>query len=90
MEKILSADFAKELKEMYLYLKKEIDLNRPEGLVDKMVITVFVNFDHVHNKGSRRSMTDIVVFLAQTLVFCMSKIYVTIECLAYPEELMAM
>ena len=66
-------DYVKEQQEGYPDACEEVDVNVPERLIDKLAITVFVDSDHAHDKVTRRSVTEMMIFVGRTPIFFSSK-----------------
>ena len=72
-EEELGKDFTKELGDLYPEAAEELNTNLPTPLVEEIIITVFVDSDHGHDKITRRSITGLIVLLGRTPVFYLSK-----------------
>ena len=55
--------------------------------MEEIIITVFVDSDHGHDKVSRRSIMGLIAFLGRTPVFYLSKRQGDIETSTYGAEL---
>ena len=72
-----------EFKEEYPEDVEDIDGCLPPPLVNELVITVFVDSDHAHDKVTRRSITGIIMLVGRTPVFCYSLKKVSVETSTY-------
>ena len=72
-EEELGKDFTKELGDLYPEAAEELNTNLPTPLVKEIIITVFVDSDHGHDKITRRSITGLIALLGRTPVFYLSK-----------------
>ena len=70
----INKDLTKELNNEYTYYSENIDSNLPDPLFDEMDITVFVNYEHAHNKLTIIPITGIIIFVDRTPVFYSRKI----------------
>ena len=81
---------ADKLLENYPDAAEEIDVDLPDGLIDELAITAFVDSDHAHDKIIRRSMTGLIILVGRTPVFYQSKRQSAVETSTYSAEFMAM
>jgi hypothetical protein len=79
-----------DFKEVYPDAFEMIDPNSPDGLIEEMAITIFVDSDHAHDKKTRRSITGIIVFVGSTPVYWMSSRQGQVEGSTYGAEFAAM
>ena len=77
-------------KEEYPDAVKAINTDLPNPLIEDLVIIVFVDSYHAHNKVTRRSITGLIILVGRTPVFCYSKIQGTMDTSTYSAEFMAM
>ena len=54
--------------------------------MEEIIITVFVDSDHGHDKVTRRSITGLIAFLGQTPAFYLSEQQGAIETSTYGAE----
>jgi hypothetical protein len=66
-----------------------VDVNVPEPLIDELAITVFVDLDHAHDKITRRSVTEMMIFVGRTPIFFSSKRQGAVETSTYGAEFCA-
>jgi hypothetical protein len=62
----LNMVYTKELKDQNLEAREEVSTNAPSLLVNEMEITVFVDSDHMHDQGTRKLITSIIIFVGRT------------------------
>ena len=89
-EETLGKDFMQELCALYPDAAEELDANLPTPLVGEIIITLFVDSDHGHDKVTRRSITGLIAFLGWTPAFYLSKQQGATKTSTYGAELCAM
>ena len=72
-----------ESKEEYPKAMEDIEKYLPPPLVDELVIIVFVDSDHAHDKVTRWSITGIIMIVGRTPVFYYIKQQEVVETSTY-------
>eukprot|EP00957_Ditylum_brightwellii_P208038 15355605-Ditylum_brightwellii.AAC.2 len=89
-EGLLDTDLSSKLRDQYPDACESIDERVPETLFDKLVITVYVDSDHAHDKLTQCSITGLIIFVGRIPVMFLSKHQGTVETFTYGAEFMAM
>eukprot|EP00957_Ditylum_brightwellii_P159957 12175646-Ditylum_brightwellii.AAC.1 len=89
-EENLSMDLYTKLKNHYLGAEEYIDEKIPKPFFDELLIVVYIDSDHAHDKVTRWSITGLLIFIGRMPVMFQSKRQGAVENSTYGAEFMAM
>eukprot|EP00957_Ditylum_brightwellii_P090774 6912662-Ditylum_brightwellii.AAC.2 len=69
----LEVDLLAKIRVHYPEAEERIDDLLPKTFFDELTVTVYVNSDHAHDKLTRRSITELIIFVGRTPVLYQSK-----------------